>query len=115
MAAPELAEVVTLLEALGCVGANRLEEDIAHATGGIVSQEDERSVHEPREVVQRAPWVVVVLPDDLLRGGEGERPREHGEGPEHPLLALGEEVVTPVERTPEGPLAVGLPPPPPGQ
>ena len=80
-----------------------------------MTKQHQGAIHQPREVVQRAPGVIVVPPDHLFGGRQGERTSENSQGAKDPPFPLREEVVAPIERPAQGSLAVRFTAPPPGE
>ena len=98
-----------LAEALGAVLPNRLEQAVPHLTVALLG-DDEGCVHEPLEQLKRK--LVVSVQAHAPGGRERKAGGEDGQPTEEPLLVRRQELVAPVHRLPERPVAGGAQPPP---
>ena len=83
---------------------DRLEQRVARACGGVLG-DDERLAHERVEVAQHVDVVCVL--DDGHETGQVEAAGEDGQHAEQGAFVVGEQVVGPPDRVPEGELALG--------
>ena len=111
VAALQPGALAGVVQALQRERARCLEQTVARLAVAITvalrQRHDQRAVDQPVQCVEHRPEVVGVVDEQRLDQLERRAAGQHTQAPEHPLLALVEQAVAPLERGVQRALAFG--------